>query len=492
VNTSHETNLGHPVVGSGVPGLDEITQGGFLKGRAVLLQGSPGSGKTTLGMQFLLEGVSQGETCLFVTLSQTRAELEQAADSHGWSLEGIEVEELTPHLALQTFEQRQTVFSPAEVELPELSERIRKAYEQLQPDRIVIDSMGSIRILAGDQLAYRREVLRLKQLIVEGEATVLMLDGEVGENNGHELQGMVQSVLRLEQRTSSFLPIQRFLDVVKMRGQAFVSGKHDFQIRRGGLEVYPRLISPRPELDYNGERAECGESMYDQMLGGGLEYGTSCIVIGQSGTGKSSLSMLHPYAAAKRGEPAALLLFEERLQSYLARSAAMGYDLKPLIDAGTLHVHAFRAGDVSAGEFSHRVRELIDREGVRVVTLDSLTGLINTMPGEQVILTQISTLLAYMSTQHVLNIMTVAQHGLVGYQPADSIDASYLADSVVLLRHFETAGRVRKSITVVKKRHGAHELSIRELLIDGDGVRIGEEITDLSGILTGQPDPNGP
>jgi circadian clock protein KaiC len=476
------------VLSSGISGLDTILYGGFLKGRVCLIQGSPGSGKTTLATQFLLQGARQGEKCLFITLAQTTEELLQACESHGWDMAGIEVDELTPQMAVEQFERRQTVFDSGEVELPEISDSIIAAIRRTNAERVVIDSMASIRLLAGNALRYRREVLRIKRFLAEHPATVLMLDDDQMVHNEGELQGLVQGVIRLEQRVSSYLPLQRYLHALKMRGQRFISGRHDFRIATGGIQVYPRLPVADPTALYNGEQVKCDVEAFDAMLGGGLERGTACMIIGQAGTGKSTLAMLHPYAAAQRGEKAAILLFEERLDSYLNRCAAMGFHLKPMMDAGKLIVEPFRAGQVSAGEFSDRIRELIETEQVGLIAIDSLTGLVNSMPGEAVIMTQLGQLLSYMSSKHVVGIITVAQHGLVGFQPVDSVDASYLADAAILLRHFEDGGRIRKSVTVVKKRHGSHETEIRELLIDGSGVRLGDQLLRLQGVLTGSPE----
>jgi circadian clock protein KaiC len=473
---------------TGVNGLDTVLSGGFLPGQLICIQGGPGTGKTTLGSQFLLDGEARGQKTLYVTISQTEANLRQIWASHGWPADQVPVHELGTHLVPESAEQRQTVFPTADVELAELSQSIFNAVQRHDPKRVVIDSMASLRLLAGDPLRYRQAVLRLRGVFADRGITVLLLDDYVGERDNVDLQVLVQGIVRMEQHVGESTPIVRHLSLVKLRGQQGLYGKHDVVVRRGGMTVYPRLRMPAEPVDDAGHRITSGNEAYDQMLGGGLERGTACMIIGQAGTGKSTLSMLHPHATVRAGGKAAILLFEERRESYLQRCRAMGMPLDELIAGGGLEMHSFTSGQITLGELGGVVQRLID-DGVSVIVLDSLTGLINAMPSEEHLTSQVAAIMRYISGRGVLAILTVAQHGVFGERPESSVDLSYLGDSVVLLRHFELDAQMQKAAVVIKKRHGAHQLRIRQLVIDGDGVKFGPELEGLAGILSGQPRP---
>ena len=467
---------------TGIKGLDAILGDGLPCGELHLVQGSAGTGKTTVGLQFLLDGAAAGETVLFITFAQTEAALRKIAASHGWSLDGISVHELTGADAGDQAEQ--TLFHTADVELGETTSAIFAAIERAQPDRIVLDSVASIRLLADDPLRYRRQLLTMRRFLAQRPSTVLLLDGSEPDP---ALEDIVHGVLRLERVTPEYGDVHRRLSIIKMRGMVFNGGYHNYRIRPGGLDVYPRIRPQERDGHATPETLKSGVAGLDLLLGGGLEEGTACLVIGPTGTGKSSVATLYAFEAAKRGKRAVLFCFDERPETLLARSEGLGIKLRPLVADGLIVIKPISTAELSPGEFSQLVREAVEEGQAKVVLMDSLTGYFHSMPQEEALLSQMHDLLTYMSQNGVLSILVVSQHGLIGQGIQGPLDVSYMADSVVLLRHFEAGGSVRKAVSVIKKRSGPHETTIRELKFAPGGISVGEPIKDFSGVLSGMP-----
>jgi circadian clock protein KaiC len=479
-----------PAVATGVAGLDIILGGGLPKGRMYLVQGDPGVGKTTLALQFLLEGRRRGERGLYVTLGETRAELDEVASSHGWSLDGIEVVEIStgaPEEDLTT-DDSYDVFHPAEIELGEVMRTLIEQAGRVDPARVVIDSLSEVRLLARDALRYRRELLALKRSFVARGATCLLLDAAANEKIG-DLQSntLVHGVISLAQDLPLFGLKRRRLTVVKLRGVKFDDGYHDFKVETGGLHVYPRLVASE---HFNGEHPEAvrsGIPELDSLLGGGLTWGTSTIVIGPAGAGKSTLSGQYVTAAAERGERAVIFTFDESLATFLSRSEGVGMRMRDKVADGRIRVVQVDPGELAPGQFAQMVRDAVMRDGARIIVIDSLNGYLNATPDERFLVVQLHELLTFLGNKGVATILTVAQSGLLGEGVESPIDVSYLADAVVLMRYFEHNGRVRKAISVVKKRTGPHEQAIRELQIMPGRVRVGEPLEGFNGVLTGAP-----
>ena len=467
---------------TGIKGLDAILAGGLPCGELHLVQGSAGTGKTTGGLQFLLDGAAAGETVLFITFAQTEAALRKIAASHGWSLDGIIVHELTGADAGDQAEQ--TLFHTADVELGETTSAIFAAIERAQPDRIVLDSVASIRLLADDPLRYRRQLLTMRRFLAQRPSTVLLLDGSEPDP---ALEDIVHGVLQLERVTPEYGDVHRHLSIIKMRGMVFNGGYHNYRIRPGGLDVYPRIRPQERDGHATPETLKSGAAGLDLLLGGGLEEGTACLVIGPTGTGKSSVATLYAFEAAKRGKRAVLFCFDERPETLLARSEGLGMKLRPLVADGLIVIKPISTAELSPGEFSQFVRNAVEEGQAKVVLMDSLTGYFHSMPQEEALLSQMHDLLTYMSQNGVLSILVVSQHGLIGQGIQGPLDVSYMADTVVLLRHFEAGGSVRKAISVIKKRSGPHETTIRELKLAPGGISVGEPIKDFSGVLSGMP-----
>lgn len=498
---SHSMQPGQPlrkpvaepeVVPSGVKGLDAIIAGGFARHRVHLVEGAPGSGKTTLGLQFLMDGVSRGERALYITLSESKIELLSVADSHGWSLEGIDIFELIPPELSLDPRQRQTIVYSADLELGETVQAVLREVERVKPQRIVFDSLSEIRLLAQSSLRYRRQVLALKHYFAQHSCTVLLLDDLTSEGDDLNLHSISHGVLRMEQIAVQYGSERRRLRVFKMRGSQFRGGFHDFTIRRGGIEVYPRLVASehRREL-IEDVPASAGVPEFDQMLGGGLDRGTSTLIMGPAGCGKSSLAFQLIHAALLRGEKAVVFSFDETRRILLKRCSGMGIDLLPYLDSGQLRLDQIDPAELSPGELVGRVRGAVEDGEVRMVALDSLSGFLNAMPEEHFMLLQMHELLTYLNQQGVVTLLLLAQHGLIG-QMQSPVDLTYLSDAVLLLRFFEAHGRIRHAISVIKKRTGAHERTIREYHIDNQGIRIGPALKSFRGILTGVPTFDGP
>jgi circadian clock protein KaiC len=492
-----QSDSGERAVSTGIPGLDYILGGGLPGNHLYLIEGDPGTGKTTLALQFLLEGFRAGEKGLYVTLSETKSELLTVAASHRWSLDGVGVFELASlEQRLQAAEQY-TVFHPSEVELSETTKRICEEVETIQPARVVFDSLSEVRLLARDPLRYRRQVLALKQFFAGRRCTVLLLDDRTSDETDLQLQSIAHGVIRLERMAVEYGGARRRLVVAKMRGLQFREGFHDFNIQPGGLAVYPRLIAAESKDLRNSqagaprEEAKSGIAELDALVGGGIHYGTSTLVLGPAGSGKSTLLTQYAVALAESGERVVCYLFEETRENFLERSVGLGLDLRAQVENGSVRLEQIDPAEISPGEFSHRVRTAVESEtgenGARVVVIDSLNGYLNAMPSETFLLIQMHELLTYLNERGVLTLMILAQHGLVGSGMQTPVDVTYLADTVLVLRYFEAFGEVKLAIAVIKKRTGGHERSIREFSISSGGLEIGRPLKDFEGVLTGVP-----
>ena len=470
--------------------LDQILRGGLTANRLYLLEGTPGSGKTTLALDFLRAGAAAGERCLYVTLSETADELLSVAASHGWDLAGIELFELSSVDKVLGRGAEQSVLHSWEVELGETVGLIIEQAERLQPKRIVFDSLSEMRLLAQDPLRYRRQVMALKQYFAGRDMTVMLVDdlsGTSGGRDGH-LHSLCHGVITLERLTLEFGAARRRLQVQKMRGIDFVEGYHDLRIKRGGLEIYPRLIAMDHHEPFVGDPAPSGVAELDAMLGGGPLRGTSTLFTGPAGSGKTTLALQYLIASCERGEPAVIYEFDERVGTLLVRAKTLGMDLQGYIDRGCLTVRQIDPAELSPGEFTMMVRRHVEEQGVRAVLIDSLAGYLAAMPQEQQLILQMHELLSYLNQRGVLTLLITPQHGLMGSMSTKGLNVSYMADVVVLLRFFEAEGRVRKALSVIKNRSGAHEDMIRELRIGDGGIRLGAPLTEFRGVLMGTPE----
>lgn len=473
------------VASSGIEGLDHILVGGFPRNRVYLVQGDPGVGKTTLGLQFLLQGVKEGEKALYITLSESAEELRAVARSHGWNLDGVQIyEQLIGEDALD--EQETTVFYPAEIELGETIKGMLAEVDRIKPQRVVIDSLSEIRLLAQSSLRYRKQILALKQFFAGRNVTVLCLDERTSELNDIQLQSVPHGVIELERYTPLYGAARRRLQLVKIRGLNFRDGYHDFAIITGGLVVYPRLVAAEHRVIVPQDQIPSGLAVLDQMVGGGVDRGTSTVIMGPAGSGKSALATQYAVAAAKRGEKAAMFIFEESLSSLLHRSSALGMPLKEMIENGSIEVHQIDPAQLQPGELAHLVRVQVEKRHVSVLVIDSLNGYLNAVPEERFLLLHLHELLSYLGQNGVASILVFAQHGLIGHMQT-SVDVSYLADCVILLRYFEAEGRIHKAISIVKKRSGHHDTAIRSLTMGADGFKLGPPLENYQGVLTGIP-----
>jgi circadian clock protein KaiC len=472
---------------TGIAGLDDILNGGFIPGRLYLVDGDPGAGKTTLSIQYLLEGVKQGEKTLYITLSETREELTAGAASHGWSLDGIEIVELIADEKDLSGDEMVTMYHPSEVELTETTKAVLDAVKRINPSRLVFDSLSEMRLLAQNSLRYRRQILALKQFFIGRKCTVLLLDDRTSEGSDLQLQSIAHGVVALEQLAPVYGAARRRLRVMKFRGTQYRDGFHDFSIEPGGLCVFPRLVASEHSEPFSREHIKSGVTAMDALLGGGPDRGTSTLLMGPAGSGKSTIAVQYATAAAARGDHAVIFAFDESTTTLEARTAGLGIKFQEGVKAGQVKVVQVDPAELSPGEFAFRVREAVERDKARVIVIDSLNGYMNSMPEERFLTAQLHELLTYLGRRGVTTILVVAQHGLMGTNMQSPVDTSYLADSVVLFRYFEYAGQVKKAISVVKKRSGAHEESIRELRFDKTGIHLGEPMTQFHGILTGVP-----
>jgi circadian clock protein KaiC len=480
-----------PRAATGIPGLDEILGGGLPAHRLYVVEGDPGSGKTTFALQFLLEGASRGERVLYVTLSETREELHDVASSHGWTLDGVTLLELDSLSERLEADANYTVYHPADVELGDTVQRIRAEVERLNPERVALDSVSELKILSQTSVRYRREILGLKQFFAGRKCTVLVLDDLTTRENEQQLQSIAHGVVRMERDAREYGSTRRQLHVVKMRGVKFQDGRHDFVIKSGGIELYPRLCVPQTAHESQQGVAQSGSPALDTLLGGGLDRGSSTLLMGPSGCGKTTLCSHYLLAALQRGETVALYQFEESKETFLRRSIGFGMDFTPYITAGTFSLIPIDIADLSPGEFAAQVQRAVEEKHAKIIVIDSLNGYLNGMPSERYLLIHLHELLAYLGQKGVATLLTLAQHGMMGVGMSTPVDVSFLADAVILLRFFEAAGRVRQAVSVVKKRLGFHEHTLREMKIGPKGMEVGDVLEEFHGVLTGVPQYRG-
>ncbi|UPK39591.1 AAA family ATPase [Bradyrhizobium sp. 186] len=475
-----------PRISTGSDGLDDILCGGLDANRMYLYEGRPGTGKTTMALQFLREGVRGGERVLYISLSETERELALVARRHGWSLDGVDIFELVPPETTLDPERELTVFHPAEMELSETTNLIFKEVERINPTRVVLDSLSELRLLAQNPLRYRRQVLALKHFFTNRNCTVIILDDLSSFQDDLQLHSIAHGVVMLEQLAIDYGAERRRLRVIKMRGIRFRGGFHDFTIEAGGLRIFPRLVAAEHHRSFAGEFTPSGNAELDQLLGGGLERGTNALLIGAAGVGKSSVALTYAIASAKRGEHAVFFAFDEGRGTVEARARTLGLPLEQYLQTGLIRFQQIDPAELSPGEFAANVRKSVHVDNARVVIIDSLNGYLNAMPDERFLILQMHELLTYLAQQGVLTILILAQHGLVG--PMDTpLDISYLSDAVLMLRYFEAGGTVRRALSVVKKRSGNHEHTIREFRLSSAGITLGPPLREFSGIFSGNP-----
>jgi circadian clock protein KaiC len=473
---------------TGIAGLDDILGGGIPKGHLYLVEGEPGTGKTTLALQFLLEGVSRGEKGMYITLSESKKELEQVARSHGWSTDVLSIYEMIPPDEDLSSEAQYTVFHPSEVELADTITAIMQQIETVNPERIVLDSLSEFRMLARDALRYRRQILALKRHFAGLNCTVLLLDDRSAEGgaNDLQLQSIAHGVIKLQSLERDFGIRRRRLEIHKLRGSKFREGYHDYSMRTGGISVFPRLIASEHKAGFERKCVESGLQELDDLFRGGIDTGTSTLLMGPAGCGKSTIALRYAVSAAERGEKAIIFTFDESLATLTGRANGLGMDVTKHINAGLLEIEQIDPAELSPGEFVSRICRLVEEQNLRVVVIDSLNGFLNAMPHEQFLAMQLHELLAYLSQQGVATLLTMAQHGFFGVTESP-IDVSYLADTVLLFRYFEQAGAVRQALSVVKKRSGPHERTIRELIFGEGCIVVGPPLDEFDGVLTGNP-----
>ncbi len=477
-----------PLLPTGVSSLDDILFGGLPRGRVYLVEGDPGTGKTTLGTQFLLEGKRLGESCLYVTLSESKSELELAAQSHGWSLDGVPIAEFVPAEADFSGEDQYTVFHPSEVELATTIKKLIAEIEHINPDRLVIDALTEFRLLAQDPIRYRRQLLALKQFFTGRNTTVLLLDDTTHHHNDLQVKSIVHGVLRLENLQRSYGVSRRRIQIVKLRGRGYREGYHDYTIGREGVVIYPRIVAGDTASDHpKQQHLPSGLPAVDAMFGGGIERGSSTLILGPTGVGKSSMAMQYAFAAAARGERAVLYAFDEALHTIRRRARGFGMPVDTAIAEQHLCLQQVDPAELSPGEFVYRIKREVEERDAKVIIIDSLTGLQHSMPGEGDLALQLHELLLFLGQKNVATFLVLTQHGLLDTVSED-IEISYLADNVLLMRFFEAAASVRRAISVVKKRSGAHEQTIRELRMSAEGIHVGAQLVGFKGILTGVPD----
>lgn len=476
-------------ISTGVVELDNILGGGLTADRSYLLEGTPGSGKTTIALQYLLEGARQGDRGLYITLSETAAELREVSASHGWSLDGIELFELVNEDGLDP-DSEQSILDPSEVELGETIQGVMDCVDRLRPARVVFDSLSEMRLLAQNSLRYRRQILALKQYFSTRSCTVLMLDDRSSDPGDLQLHSIAHGVITLEQAAQEYGSERRRLRVVKMRGVKYRGGFHDFAIETGGVAVFPRLIAADHHQAFSDALVSTGVPELDQMLGGGVAAGTNTLLNGPSGVGKTTTAVRCGLTAIERGDKAAYFLFDEGIPTMLTRTRAMGMDLQPHIDSGAMQVFQIDPAELSPGEFASWIRRVVEKDGVRFIAIDSLNAFLQAMPGEKYLLLQMHEMLSYLNQQGVITMLMLGQHGIVG-DVRSEIDLSYLSDTIVLFRYFESRGNVLKAISVAKSRTTAHEASIREFRLTRDGIQIGAPLKDFEGVLTGLPNYRG-
>ncbi len=472
---------------TGVPGLDQILRDGLIADRLYLLDGTPGAGKTTLALQFLRAGVAAGERCMYVTLAETREELAAGAASHGWTLDGIDVVELADEDLGFDEDRELTMYHASEVELIETTRKVLKAVEAADPRRVVFDSLSEVRLLAQSSLRYRRQIMALKQFFAGRQSTVLMLDDRTSEGPDMQLQSIAHGVISLEQRAPAYGRTLRQLQVVKFRGSSFSSGYHDFLIGTGGLTVFPRLVASDRAPAGPGSSVSSGNAELDQLMGGGVHRGTSTLLVGPPGSGKSTLALLFGVSAAQRGEHVSVFAFDESVETMTVRARGVGLALDEACASGKVTLRKVDPAEMAPGQFAAMVQQAVEHDAARIVVIDSLNGYMNSMPDQKFLTAQLHQLLAYLNNSGVVTFLVVAQSGMMGPNMSAPVDASYLADAVVVLRYFEYQGKVNKAISILKQRSGAHEETIRRLWFDRAGVHLSEPLSRLRGVLAGTP-----
>jgi len=471
---------------SGIEGLDDILGGGFPRNRLHLIHGHPGVGKTTLALQFLLQGKKEGEKCLYITLSETSEELQAVAASHGWNLEGIHLFDLSSVDDLLKMESQNTLFHPSEVELSQTADMLLKEIARVQPVRVVFDSLSELRLLAQSPLRYRRQILMMKQFFIGRKCTVMLLDDSSSSRADEQIQSLVHGVVALEQLEPEYGAERRRINVEKMRGVRFSGGYHDYIIAEGGIVVFPRLIAAEHARQFKPEPIPSEIAEFDALLGGGFDRGTSNLIIGPAGCGKSTLAIHYATTMAQRGERSAFFAFDENLGTLVHRAETLGQKVSAALQSGLIRLHQVNPAELSPGELTLKIRRAVEEDKVRLVVIDSLNGYTNAMPQEKFLTLQLHELLAYLGHKGVISILVVAQHGMIGHMSVP-VDLTYLSDTAILLRYFEAAGSVRQAISVFKKRSGRHERTIREFQLGPEGIRIGKPLTEFQGVLAGVP-----
>lgn len=482
-NSSHSPV---PLAPTGLPGLDHILRGGLPAHRLYLLRGAPGAGKTTLALQFLLAGVAAGESALYITLSETKEEIEAVAEAHGWNLAGLAIFELSALEEQLKEETQNTVFHPSEIELNQTTAALLAKIDEVKPRRIALDSLSELRLLADSALRYRRQMLALKQYFGGKKITVMMLDDHAGAEGDLHVQSIAHGVIAIEQLATDYGAKRRRVEIAKLRGVDFVGGYHDAAILRGGLQVFPRLIAAEHGRTFDATPLRSDNPGLDDLLGGGLDRGASCLMLGPAGSGKSSMAMQFAVAAAKRGEKVFFYLFEENLNLLLKRGESLGMPFQRYMDEGLIAMRQVDPAELAPGQFVHLVKEHVEKGQGRVIVIDSLNGYLQAMPAVQFLTIQLHELQAFLAHHGVITLMTMAQHGILG-QMQTPIDVTYLADTVLLFRFFEHEGVIRKAVSVVKKRGGQHETAIREFGFDAEGIEVGQSLREFHGVLTGVP-----
>ncbi|WP_184222867.1 ATPase domain-containing protein [Granulicella aggregans] len=480
-----------PRIDTGVQGLNDILSGGLPSGQMYLLEGIPGTGKTTVALQFIRTAIKAGEAALYVTLSESKRELEASARSHGWKNEDLSIAEFIPEEASLSPDQQYTVFHPSEVELAFTIQKLTELIEERKPTRLVIDSLSELRLLAADTMRYRRQLLALKQFFAGRDTTVLLLDDRSAEGSDMQLQSIAHGVFRLDKVPQSYGATRRQIEILKLRGSSFREGFHDYTIETGGVRIYPRLIANEHESTFPTERAKSGIPSLDSMFGGGINRGSSTLLIGPTGVGKSTLAMQFAYAAAKRGDRAIVYAFDEVLRTARERAEDLGLAVGEEIKRGTLSMSQVDPAELSPGEFIWQIKSDVEEKDTRILVIDSLNGFLNAMTGERDLLLQLHELIAFLNQKGVITFIILTQHGLVGNMHTE-IDVSYLADTVVLLRYFEAEGEIRQVISVLKQRIGRHERTLREFKFGEGGLEVGGPLKEFRGVLTGIPDSINP
>jgi circadian clock protein KaiC len=476
-----------PRVTTGCPGLDNILNGGFPRGRIYLVEGDPGAGKTTLSLQFIHEGLRRGERALYITLSESSSDLRYAAQAHGIALDGVEIVELLPDEDDLLPEKQYTVFHPAEVELNDRMQRIVKEIQRVRPERCVIDALSELRMLAKDPLRYRRQILSMKDFMADQKCTVLLLDDRTSRDADLQLHSIVHGVVNMNRVPREYGKTRRQIEVIKLRGSAYREGSHDYTIVTGGVLVFPRLVAADTRSEHGPEPVSSGIPELDALTGGGLDRGTSTLLIGPAGCGKTSIAVQWAATAATRGECSAIFTFEEAPRTLITRAAGLGIDIRPHIDSKKITIQRVDPAELTPGELVASVQRHVEHENTRMVVLDSLNGYLQSMPGEKFLAVHLHELLAYLGNRGVLTLMVLAQAGNMGTPLQSAVDVSYLADNILLLRYFENQGEVRQAISTIKRRSGSHEHTIRELRLGPNRIRIGRPLNEFQGVLTGTP-----